>query len=107
MCYQLDIYRNSSERSKDLHPYLLVIQHDYYDDLSTRLILPISYRRYLNGKNHPVTPLINIEFQSLFLNTPCITSVEKVKLKNKNFVCNMPSARTQIVAAIDALVTNT
>ena len=41
------------------------------------------------------------------MNTPGITSVEKRKLTSKYFVCNMQAARARVVAAIDAIVTNT
>lgn len=43
MCFQFDVYRNPSERTRDYQPYFMIIQHDYYDDLSTRLIIPLSY----------------------------------------------------------------
>lgn len=107
MCFQFDVYRNPSGRTSELHPYLMVIQHDYYDDLSTRLILPLSYRNCLSGHSNPASAVINIDFQTLFMNTPGITSVEKKKLTSKYFVSNVPSARARVVAAIDALVTNT
>ena len=62
MAAQFDVYRNPSSRTNELLPYLMVIQHDYYDDLSTRLILPLSYCRHIHGHNHAVTPLVNIDF---------------------------------------------
>jgi len=33
MSFQFDVYRNPSEKTKVLQPYIMVIQHDYYDDL--------------------------------------------------------------------------
>lgn len=33
MAAQFDVYRNPSSRTNELLPYLMVIQHDYYDDL--------------------------------------------------------------------------
>ncbi|MDU6682417.1 MAG: CcdB family protein [Enterobacteriaceae bacterium] len=56
---------------------------------------------------HVATPLVNIDFQTLFLNMPGITSVDKKKLSNRCFVCNLSSARSRVIGAIDALVTNT
>ena len=107
MGFQFDIYRNTSDKTHELQPYFMIIQHDYYDDLSTRLILPLSYCRHIHGHNHAVTPLVNIDFQKFFLNTPGITHVERKKLNNKNFVCNLRNERSCIVSAIDALITNT
>ena len=51
-----------------------------------------------------------ISYQELvrtFLNTAGITHVEKQKINNKDYVCNLRSARSTVIAAIDALVTNT
>ncbi len=107
MCFQFDVYRNPSARSCELHPFLMVIQHDYYEDLSTRLILPLGYRNNLAGHIKPESALINIDFQTLFMNTPAITSVDKKRLTAKYFVGNMQNVRSRIIAAIDALITNT
>lgn len=107
MCFQFDVYRNPSDRTREYQPYFMIIQHDYYDDLSTRLILPLSYRNNLNGQFHPAVPLVNIDFQTFFLNTAGITHVDKKKLDNKNYVCNLRSARSSVISAIDALITNT
>lgn len=83
---QFDVYRNPSPRTNELQPYLMVIQHDYYDDLSSRLVLPLSYHIHMASHYHPAAPLVNIDFQKLFLNTPGITSVAKQRLNNKYFV---------------------
>ncbi|QLY65247.1 CcdB family protein [Enterobacter asburiae] len=107
MCFQFDVYRNPSERTRDYQPYFMIIQHDYYDDLSTRLIIPLSYHSYLRGHINAAMPLVNIDFVRYFLNTAGITHVEKQKLNNKDYVCNLRSARSTVIAAIDALVTNT
>jgi len=84
----------------------MVIQHDYYNNLSTRLIAPLSYQRSLAGYYHPITPLIVIDFQKLFLFTLGITSVDKKRLSSQYFVCNLRNARSRVIGAIDALVTN-
>ncbi len=107
MSFQFDVYRNPSEKTKVLQPYIMVIQHDYYDDLSTRLIVPFGYRGHSTRYYHQATPRINIEFQSLFMNTPGITSVEKKRLRREHFVCNLKTARPDLIAALDALITNT
>ncbi len=77
MCFQFDVYRNPSARSCELHPFLMVIQHDYYEDLSTRLILPLGYRNNLVGHIKPESALINIDFQTLFMNTPALPAWTK------------------------------
>lgn len=107
MTHQFDVYRNPSQKTRLMHPYIMVIQHDYYGDLSTRLVLPLSGHAYLKGYYHQATPLVNIDFQTLAINTPSMTSIDKSKLNSRYFVCNLRSARSNIISAIDALVTNT
>lgn len=107
MCFQFDVYRNPSDKTREYQPYFMIIQHDYYDDLSTGLIVPLSYQNNLHGHYNSAAPLVNIEFERFFLNTAGITHVEKKRLNNKNYVCNLRSARSTVIAAIDALVTNT
>ncbi len=107
MCFQFDVYRNPSDRTREYHPYFMIIQHDHYDDLSTRLILPLSYCSHLRGNRDAATPLVNIDFQTFFLNTAGITYMEKKKLINRNYVGNLSSARSEVIAGIDALITNT
>ncbi|MGQ1952947.1 hypothetical protein ACT4S8_21235 [Enterobacter hormaechei] len=67
----------------------------------------LSYHNHLRGHSNAATPLVNIEFQTYFLNTANITHVETKKLNNKNYVCNLRSARSSVLAGIDALITNT
>lgn len=107
MCQQFDVYRNPSERTRLIHPFIMVFQHDYYGDLSTRLVLPLSSHAYLNGYYHQATPLVNIDFQTVVINTPSMTSIDKKKFSNRYFVCNLRHARSRVISAIDALVTNT
>lgn len=70
MCFQFDVYRNPSDRTREYQPYFMIIQHDFYDDLSTRLIVPLSYHNHLRGHSNAATPLVNIEFQTFFLIQP-------------------------------------
>jgi len=107
MTTQFDVYRNTSERTRVQHPYIMVIQHDYYSDLSTRLILPLSSHVSLKSYYHPATPRANIDFQTFIINAPAITSIDKSKLNKGQFVCNLQNSRSSVVAAIDALITNT
>jgi toxin CcdB len=61
----------------------------------------------LHRQNNPSTPLVNLDFQTFFLNTAGITHVDKNKLSNRNYICNLRSARSSVIAGIDALITNT
>ncbi|EJB6971859.1 CcdB family protein [Enterobacter hormaechei] len=59
MCFQFDVYRNPSDRTREYQPYFMIIQQDYYEDLSTRFIVPLSYHNHLRGYLNAATPLVN------------------------------------------------
>ncbi|MGG7446928.1 CcdB family protein [Kosakonia oryzendophytica] len=37
---QFDVYRNNSPVTRNSIPFYLIVQHDFYADLSTRVIIP-------------------------------------------------------------------
>ncbi len=41
MPQQFDVYRNPSAKTNRLWPFYLIIQNDYFDDLTTRIIVPL------------------------------------------------------------------
>ncbi|PLM37074.1 plasmid maintenance protein CcdB, partial [Klebsiella quasipneumoniae] len=49
------------------------------------LIVPLSYHSHLTGHYHAAAPVINMEFEKLFINAPAITSVAKQRLDKKYF----------------------
>ncbi|HDT1878929.1 TPA: CcdB family protein, partial [Enterobacter hormaechei subsp. steigerwaltii] len=42
MLRQFNVYRNTSAATRDQLPYYMLIQDDYYDDLPTRVIVPLA-----------------------------------------------------------------
>ncbi|HCN9386257.1 TPA: CcdB family protein, partial [Escherichia coli] len=38
---QFDVYRNPSVRTNKLWPFYLILQNDYFDDLTTRIVVPL------------------------------------------------------------------
>ena len=83
------------------------IPHGYFYYLGTRFFVPLSYHSHLTGHYHAAAPVINMEFEKLFVNTPAITSVAKQRLDKKYFICNLAKERTTVISAMDALITNT
>lgn len=41
MLKQFNVYRNPSAATRDCLPYYMLIQDDCYDDLATRVIVPL------------------------------------------------------------------
>lgn len=85
----------------------MIVQDDCYDDLSTRVIIPLMRNPRLQSWHLHVAPKINIEFEPLTLYSPMLTNLENSRINYKDFICNLRSARRDVISAIDALFTNT
>ncbi|MCU6671602.1 CcdB family protein [Enterobacteriaceae bacterium H4N4] len=107
MLKQFNVYRNHSTATNKELPYYMIIQHDYYDDLPTRLIMPLGRRHNIPRWHQHLLPRINVEFDSLLIYAPMMTNLTNEKIDSQEFVCNVRLARQDVLAAIDALITNT
>ena len=107
MAEQFDVYRNPSPLTNKLWPYYMVVQNDYYEDLATRVIMPLA-KNYLLPKWHDsVVPKVNIEFETLVLCAPMLTSIKTKSIAPADYICNLRAARNDVIHAIDSLITNT
>ncbi|WP_228265780.1 CcdB family protein [Klebsiella michiganensis] len=48
-----------------------------------------------------------MEFETFMLCSPMMTNLNNKLIKREDFICNLKSARGEVISAIDALVTNT
>ncbi|EJW7683836.1 CcdB family protein [Salmonella enterica] len=104
---QFDVYRNPSAKTNKLWPFYLIIQNDYFDDLTTRLVVPLVSKKDLNLNKKRITPTVEVERQEYYIFTPAITFLDSKKIEQKYFMCNVSAYRNDIVSAIDAIITNT
>ncbi len=103
---QFDVYRNPSAKSNKFWPYYLVIQHDYFENLSTRLIVPLTSTGEMELTRKRITPVVDINGNKYYVFTPAITFLDANKIKKKDFICNVVISRGEILSAIDAIITN-
>ncbi|NDJ59099.1 plasmid maintenance protein CcdB [Enterobacteriaceae bacterium 4M9] len=106
MVRQFDVYRNTSAKSRQLWPYYLILQNDFYDELVTRLIVPLARRKDMPLGDSRIAPLVHIEDLECYLFMPNMTYLDVRKLQRTDFVCNVSDARSKIVAALDAIFLN-
>ncbi len=106
MARQFDVYRNPSMRSNAFWPYYLILQHDYFDTLATRVIVPLVAADALTLTQRRVTPAIMVNGTEHYVFMPAMTFLEARKIDRRDFVVNLADSRNEILAAIDAIVTN-
>ncbi|NUU66480.1 CcdB family protein [Enterobacteriaceae bacterium BIT-l23] len=99
---QFDVYCNHG-RGREHYPYFMVLQHDLFDALSTRLVVPLAHR----GGLVPVKGIhlcLSIEGKECLVLMDLMTSVDRQRLA-RTPVGSAQSLRTEIIAALDLLVT--
>lgn len=100
---QFDVYLNSNPETKQTIPYLLDVQADLLDNLSTRVIVPLITVAAMGKAANHLNPQFNIQCTSVVMSTAELAGVHLHVLGEK--VCSLKEQRNQIIAALDFLFT--
>jgi len=61
---QFTLYKNENKNSKITYPYLVDVQNDFFDELNSRIVIPLSSHSTLNQTNAkklcPIVPFRTI-----------------------------------------------
>lgn len=106
MPQQFDVYRNPSAKTNKLWPYYMIIQNDYFDDLTTRIVVPLVSQKEITLSQKRITPQVTINNEGYYVFTPSLTFLDVKKIKEIDFICNISPSRNEIISALDALITN-
>ena len=100
---QFDVYTNQNPVTKRAIPYLLDIQTDLLNNLTTRVVIPL-YTVSAMGK---AAKHLNIQFSvkrtSVIMSTAELAGVAVNSLGDKE--CSLKEHRNEIIAALDFLLT--
>ena len=100
---QFDVYTNPNPVTKRAIPYLLDIQTDLLNNMTTRVVIPL-YTVSALGK---AAKHLNIQFSvkrtTVIMSTAELAGVAVNSLGDE--VCSLKEHRNEIIAAIDFLVT--
>ena len=101
---QFTVYKNENKSSKKAFPYFIDVQTDLLETLNSRIVIPLSPVK--NIKKDAVSglcPVFEIEKDSFVLMTHELTSVPISNLKNA--VTSLTNSRSEIISAIDLIIT--
>lgn len=101
---QFTIYQNKSPQSKKLIPFLLDVQANLLDSLQTTVVVPLT--KYETNKDkalNQLMPTLNIEGADYLMLTPQLAGISRKELGKA--ICEVEYARTEIINAIDFLLT--
>jgi len=75
---QFGVHRNPNPQTKALMPFLLDVQSDLLDDLSTRVVVPLCPASAMKGKLvKTLMPVFQIDNKSYAMLTPQLAGIER------------------------------
>ncbi|AVZ00377.1 plasmid maintenance protein CcdB (plasmid) [Lelliottia sp. WB101] len=99
---QFDIYRNKG-KGREHYPYFMVLQHDLFDELNTRIVVPLTPKANLLPTSG-IHPGVNISGKNFTILTDLMTSIDSKRLDTEP-VATASHLHSEIVNALDLLIT--
>lgn len=100
---QFDLYRNPNPETNKSIPYLLDVQVDLLDVLSTRVVVPLHTLKSIPKPMRHLNPIFEFDGENYVLSTAELAAVPKSLLGEA--LGNMQSDRDDIIAALDFVFT--
>jgi toxin CcdB len=100
---QFDVYENTNPETKRTIPYLLDIQADLLDNLTTRVVVPLITASAMGKAAKHLNPQFKIKRTAVVMSTAELAGVTVSILGEK--VCSLKEQRTEIIAALGFLFT--
>lgn len=100
---QFDVFENSNEETNQAVPYLLDVQADLLDSLSTRVVIPLVSASTAGKAIQHLNPEFVIEGVPVFMSTAELAGVPVWSMGKK--AGSLKDQRHEIIAALDFLFT--
>jgi len=100
---QFDVYENTNPATRQTIPYLLDVQTELLDNLTTRVVVPLITASAMGKAAKHLNPQFKIKRTSVVMSTAELAGVPKHILGNK--ICSLKEQRNEIIAALDFLFT--
>ena len=100
---QFTVYENPNRTSKKIYPYLLDIQPNLLDELRTTVVIPLCPIALAdNAAITKLCPVFEIDNKRYIAFTQQIAGVDRKAIGKE--VCDLSHYRTEIVAALDFII---
>jgi toxin CcdB len=98
MTHQFDVFPNPSRRGLEERPYLVAIQSPFWDEMATRICVPLIDERFIRPQGR-LNPSFEISGRALYFHPLEMLSVPTRLLRRP--VANLEEFRYHIIAALD------
>lgn len=99
---QFDVYLNSNADTRESIPFLLDVQADLLDMLTTRVVVPLVVAEEMSPAKN-LNPQFKIKGAAVVMSTAELAGVPNRALGDK--VASLKSRRDEIIAALDMVFT--
>ena len=100
---QFDVYQNPNTATRKVIPYLLDVQTDLLDTLTTRVVAPLIKADEMGLAAKHLNPQFKIKGEAVVMSTAELAGVSTRSLGDK--ITSLKSKRDEIIAALDLLFT--
>ncbi len=100
---QFDVYRNPDPRTQGFIPFLLNVQSDLLEQLSTRVVVPLVLTSEMSRPAARLNPQFEIDGIAVVMSTAELAGISSRALGAQ--VLSLQNKRTEIINALDLLVT--
>lgn len=100
---QFDVYENQNPDTKESIPFLLDLQADLLDNLTTRVVVPLITVAAMGKAANFLNPQFKVKGTTVIMSTAELAGVNLQVLGDKVF--SLKEHRLQIIAALDFLFT--
>ena len=100
---QFDVYSNPNPETKKAIPYLLDVQSELLNNLTTRVVIPLYAAPAMSKAAQHLNPRFSIQGTTVIMSTAELAGVTLTNLDDK--VCSLVDHRNEIIAALDFLIT--
>jgi toxin CcdB len=100
---QFDVFENQNQETNQAVPYLLDVQTDLLDTLSTRVVVPLVTASAMGKAVKHLNPEFKIRNATAFMSTAELAGVPVSYMGEK--VSSLKDQRQEIIAALDFLFT--
>jgi toxin CcdB len=97
---QFDVYKNPNPATNEYIPYLLDVQTDLLDIISTRVVVPLERCSHFSPAER-LSPVFQIEETRVSMSTTELAGIHHKALGG--YVCSLANKRAEIMAALDLL----
>ncbi|MFW5975272.1 MAG: CcdB family protein [Desulfosalsimonas sp.] len=100
---QFDVYENPNPETNEATPYLLDVQAELLDTLSTRVVVPLLSAAYAEKPIKHLNPLLTVNETAVLMSTAEMAGISVQSMGKK--IGTLKYKRDEIIAAIDFLFT--